>query len=199
MRSTSPASSLLASLALFGVLGLTLAGCDEEASALGTPCYTPIDCEGGLICDYHDGQGTCQEDHNHSHPDPEPVCASEDRDDLFAVGLSKSGDRLTATFVSADPAPPRMGDNTWVLSISDHDGAPAPDLDIVALPTMVDHGHGTSVEVEVAPTAVPGEYELSPVNLYMEGLWQIELQLSWAAGEGEDEGEDTLRFAFCVE
>jgi hypothetical protein len=97
------------------------------------------DCDGDLICDVHDGQGTCQHDHGHgdgdtggeTHGDTEGDvdCASETRGDEYAVGLSKSGAEVTATFVLADPAPPAMGDNTWVLAFTDGEGTPVDELD----------------------------------------------------------------------
>jgi hypothetical protein len=50
----------------FGVA--TIAGplaCDDEDDEIGTPCDSKEDCSGDLICDVHDGQGTCQRDHDH--------------------------------------------------------------------------------------------------------------------------------------
>jgi hypothetical protein len=46
-------------------LGLALLGACEEDDEIGTPCETAEDCSGDLICDVHDGQGTCQEAHGH--------------------------------------------------------------------------------------------------------------------------------------
>ena len=60
---------------------------------------------------------------------------------------------------------------------------------------MPDHGHGTPTPVVVSATGEPGEYELDPVNLFMAGLWTIDLVL--AMPEGDD--EDTVQFAFCIE
>lgn len=120
-------------------------------------------------------------------------CAAETRDDAFAVGLSKSGSLVTATFVSSDPAPPIKGDNTWVLDFTDAQGMPLADLEIVVTPMMPDHGHGTPINAVVTATDTAGRYEVTPVNLFMAGYWEITFDIT-VAGQA-----DTLMFGFCVE
>lgn len=39
------------------------AGCGD--SSVGSPCDKDEQCGGDLICDFHDGKGTCQEPHDH--------------------------------------------------------------------------------------------------------------------------------------
>lgn len=51
--------------ASFAFVALVL-GCTVGNSNIGTPCDVASDCGGGLICDVHDGKGTCQEPHDHS-------------------------------------------------------------------------------------------------------------------------------------
>jgi YtkA-like len=126
--------------------------------------------------------------------DGESVCAVETRNDEFAIGLSKSGNSVRATFVSASPAPPIKGDNTWVLDITDLSGAPLAVPTITALPMMPDHGHGTPINAVVTALADAGRYELTPVNLFMTGYWQITIDVTLAGGE-----QDSLMFGFCVE
>lgn len=46
-------------------LGLGLAACVDEGPEIGAPCMSIEDCDEDLICDIHDGQGTCQVDHGH--------------------------------------------------------------------------------------------------------------------------------------
>jgi hypothetical protein len=122
------------------------------------------------------------------------TCEAETRDDEFAIGLSKSGSLVQASFVSADPAPPIKGDNTWVLELEDLQGEPLTGVTIVAIPMMPDHGHGTAITTEVTALEVPGRYQLTPVNLFMTGFWEITLELTLAGGE-----TDSLVFGFCVE
>ncbi|MFO7564647.1 MAG: hypothetical protein R6X02_18535 [Enhygromyxa sp.] len=58
--------SLLSPLALTLVLAVTLIlACEDEDDEIGTPCETDEDCSGSLTCDVHDGQGTCQREHEH--------------------------------------------------------------------------------------------------------------------------------------
>lgn len=152
---------------------------------------------GALACD-DDGHDDGHAEHAHEESDThdategethgEADCEAETRDDEFMVGLSKSGASVTVTFVSADPAPPGMGDNTWMVSLSD------PDASVTAVtPYMPDHGHGTPVEAIVNATD-PGEFTITPVNLFMAGLWEVTLDILTGAGTTEQ-----VVFAFCVE
>ena len=194
-------SLMLSMLSVSACLGAFVACVD---AGVGGVCNTDADCGDGMICDVHDGQGTCQHDHGHethgdTHGDThgethggEVDCSMEDRDDEYAPGLERSGAIYTATFVSVEPDPPALDDNDWVVAITDGAGEAAEDLTILATPWMPDHGHGTPIEVVVAATENPGEYSLSPVNLFMAGLWQVTLEID---GEG---GQDSIMFAFCV-
>ncbi|NVB40415.1 FixH family protein [Pseudenhygromyxa sp. WMMC2535] len=180
-------------------LCLVLFACDDDG--IGSPCESATDCdiEAGQICDIHDGLGTCQEDHDHGEDEDSDtessVCAQEARGDHFAVGLSRSGELVRATFVSAAPAPPAMGDNTWVLNFTDADGLVLDELGITVTPTMPDHGHGSSVAPVVSATGNPGEYSVASLDLYMEGYWEVAFALELAEGGAQD----SLSFGFCVE
>src|SRR5690349_24797093 len=77
------------------------------------------------------------------------VCEVETRDDDFVIGLSKSGTLVTASFMSADPAPPIKGDNTWVIEFTELGGTPLTGATITAVPMMPDHGHGTPIDAVV--------------------------------------------------
>lgn len=129
-----------------------------------------------------------------THDEEQGDCAAETRDDEFALGLSKTGALVEASFVSADPAPPIKGDNTWLIEFHDLGGQPLSDLDVVAIPMMPDHGHGTTINAEVTAMQTPGHYEITPVNLFMTGYWEITFEVTLAGGE-----QDSLMFGFCVE
>jgi hypothetical protein len=132
------------------------------------------------------------DDHDHDHDASD--CAAETRDDEFAIGLSKAGTTAAITFVAADPAPPALDDNTWTVVVSDLDGQPLADASITAvIPRMPDHGHGTPIEALVSATDNPGEFTISPVNLFMAGFWEISFDLE-LAGTSEQ-----VVFGFCVE
>ncbi len=57
-RRPSPAVALM-----LGSLGAW--GCDPAQADIGKPCEQKSDCAGALICDEHDGRGSCQEAHTH--------------------------------------------------------------------------------------------------------------------------------------
>ena len=92
---------------------------------------------------------------------------------------------LELTFVSAAPMAPVVGDNSWVVALSDDTSEPivgASD-DIFVTPFMPAHMHGSPVAVGVYEQQ-QGTYELSPVNTHMPGYWEVTIELS--TGEFED-------------
>ncbi|MBX7078205.1 MAG: FixH family protein [Nannocystaceae bacterium] len=122
-------------------------------------------------------------------------CADETRDDDYALGLSRTGEHVTVSFVDAMPAPPARGDNTWVLAISDPTtGMPIDDAMLSVEPYMPDHMHGTSIACNVTDGPQPGQVELAPVNLFMPGLWEVRLHFTLPEAV-----EETVVFKFCVD
>ncbi len=160
---------------IFGLsLAVSLSGCDSEGSS-GSDSGESSDA----------GQDS--------------VCADEDRNDTFAVGLSRSGAHVTVEFMEASPAPPDRGENTWTVKVTDAGGQGLTDAELEVVPWMPDHGHGSSVIVEVQAMQTPGEYQLQPIDLFMAGLWEVRLNFT-LPGEAEGETiEDQVVFAFCVE
>jgi hypothetical protein len=123
------------------------------------------------------------------------TCVGESRADVYTPGLEKAG-RLGAARVrllESDPAPPIRGDNRWTVEIVATAGAPLDGLVISVTPFMPDHQHGTPVKAVVTAAGTPGRYHLSPVNLFMAGLWQITIDLRNSTGL-----RDQAVFAFCV-
>lgn len=121
-------------------------------------------------------------------------CEAETRDEQFLAGMQKVGaGGVQVTLMSATPAPPGRDDNTWVIDVA-QGGAPLADATIEVTPFMPDHRHGTSVAVVVTPDATtPGRYELSPINLWMPGLWEITIEVTPAGG-----ARDSVVFRFCI-
>jgi len=98
-------------------------------------------------------------------------------------------------FVDAMPAPPARFDNTWIIEVVDlASGMPVDDAVLEVDPRMPDHNHGTSIQCEVTAMAAPGQFQLDPVNLFMPGLWEVELDFTLA-----DETTDRVVFKFCVD
>jgi hypothetical protein len=76
------------------------------------------------------------------------------------------------------------GSNTWELQVRAASGEAAVDgLTIRAVPRMPDHGHGTSI-TPVTTDEGAGQYEVSPLYLYMSGYWQITLTIYPPTSDG---------------
>lgn len=131
-------------------------------------------------------------------PDASDDCSADPRADTFTIGLDKHGTAGNLDFVlmSAMPAPPARGDNTWVIEVNAMSsgvvGSPVAGVDMVATPFMPDHQHGTPIPVKVTATTTAGQYQLSPVNMWMPGYWETTLEAT--AGSVSD----TVVFKFCV-
>ena len=124
-------------------------------------------------------------------------CATETRADTFVVGLEKHGTAGTLDFklMSATPAPPARGDNTWILQINQMAagvvGTPVTGAGMTVEPFMPDHQHGTPVTVHVVEMPTAGQYQLMPVNLWMPGLWQTTITVNQG-------GSDKVVYSFCI-
>jgi len=44
---------------------MTMTACASSSGEVGAPCEVTSDCSDDLICDIHDGQGSCQNAHEH--------------------------------------------------------------------------------------------------------------------------------------
>jgi hypothetical protein len=127
-------------------------------------------------------------------PDDTVDCAAVTDADEFVIGLQKQGARgaLTFTIMSGDPAPPVRGDNTWVIELT-ASSTPVAGAFVSVVPFMPAHGHGAGKFVEVTEsTQELGQYELSPVNLWMPGVWETTIAVTSASGD------DDVVFRFCI-
>ena len=139
------------------------------------------------------GSGTAPTD-----ADENLACVAAHRDEDYAVGLEhpgKSG-QLDFKLMSATPAPPGFSDNTWILQINAMSGgvvgAPATGATLTVTPFMPDHAHGT-LRVDVQPMPDAGQYKLSPITLWMAGLWEITIDVQ--AGSTRD----STVYRFCIQ
>ncbi len=126
--------------------------------------------------------------------DPNELCGDPAGYDEFSVGLAKTGEQMTVTFVDAQPAPPIRDFNTWTLMVTGADGEPLSVMAWEVFPWMPDHGHGSPTPTVVEEGEEDGQYVLDPVNLFMAGKWTIDL----TATLPDEQGTDTVQFAFCV-
>jgi hypothetical protein len=141
-----------------------------------------------------------------SAPDAEPLtdpdadqfipCTDDPRADHYTAGMQKTGPKgqLAVTLVSADPGPPIKGTNTWTVLVTDTTAGPQSGATLKVTPFMPDHGHGTSVKPVISALTDAGQYKVTPLYLFMAGLWQVTLDVTTSAGT-----RDAIVFSFCVE
>ena len=127
-------------------------------------------------------------------PDAGYDCTVETRADMFSAGMMKVGSqgKLTFKLMSSTPAPPSRGDNTWQVDIVDGGGAAVTGAAVVVTPFMPDHNHGTGIKAVVTEPSA-GHYQVTPVNLWMPGLWQVTVRATPSGGTA-----DAAVFSFCI-
>jgi hypothetical protein len=126
-------------------------------------------------------------------------CAKVTGVDTFVVGLEKAGTSGLYNFrlMSATPAPPARGNNDWVVQVNAMNagvvGAPVEGATIKVTPFMPAHQHGTGVPIVITPMTEPGQYQLAPVNLWMQGVWETTIRATLGATT------DSVVYKFCVD
>lgn len=136
--------------------------------------------------------GACADD-SHSGDDEELVDCAKETADQFTVGLQKTGTVLDVKLMSALPAPPSRGDNEWLIHINTVSGAaPVTGATIDVTPFMPKHQHGTPIDVKIEAQPSPGDYKLSPVNLWMPGVWETTIEMTSTSGS------DQVVYKFCI-
>jgi hypothetical protein len=137
-------------------------------------------------------------------------CSKETRATPYAPGtvVASTDGKLKVTLVDNRPGPADAnnppgnwvkGSNTWDLSVSDGAGQPLDGLDIQAVPRMPDHMHGTSI-TPITNDEGQGQYQISPLYLYMGGYWQITLNIRSPVDSGTSFGlaGDSVVFSVCI-
>lgn len=114
------------------------------------------------------------------------------------LGMQATGQdgKITATLREASSVPPARYFNDWTVALSDADGAPLEDGEIIrARAYMRVHGHYGTPDPELAALAdEPSVFELKRLNLFMRGPWEVQLLV-----KSEALGEDSIVFHVCVE
>jgi hypothetical protein len=128
------------------------------------------------------------------------ACMTSGRGDTYVVGLEHQGMNALYNFklMSAMPAPPGRNLNTWVIQISwEATGAPVTGASLNVSPFMPDHQHGpgayTPQVQEMPAPAPPGQYQISDINTWMPGYWEITIDAMTP-----DKVEDTVIYKFCI-
>lgn len=127
-------------------------------------------------------------------PAPATLCA-DPRADPWPLRKFKasSGARFRVALIAAEPSPPAIGKNTWTLRVTGPDDQPAAGLDLSARPFMPDHGHGTALPRVIAAMS-PATHQVRAMDLFMEGIWQVDLLLA----SGSDP-EERLSITYCLQ
>lgn len=126
-------------------------------------------------------------------PTTSAACAADTRKDVYVAGLAKAAGTMSVKLMSASPAPPSTGVNTFSLQVVDAAGAALDGATITVTPWMPDHAHGSSVKAGVVP-AGGGMYTVSNVYLVMAGLWQVTVTVEQATGDAA-----SAVFDFCLD
>jgi hypothetical protein len=114
--------------------------------------------------------------------------------DAYRSGISKTSDGgITVAIATADPTPPKMGDNSWTIEISDASGAPIVGANVTLSGWMPEHGHGLNT-IPVATELGAGRYRLEPINLFMPSVWEVTIEVTQP---GAQTAESVL-FKICV-
>ena len=113
--------------------------------------------------------------------------------DNYRVGLSKTS--ATASFTvelsDANPAPPAIGTNAWMIRIKDASGNGVVGAMVNINLYMPKHRH--SQQGTVGTDKGAGSYEVTDLNLVMPGLFDITVEVTPAGGM-----TDSAKFQFCV-
>jgi hypothetical protein len=108
------------------------------------------------------------------------------------VAVMSTSGAFKAMLVESEPGPPIKGTNTWTVKIVDANGTPQDGLTITPSANMPLHNHPPSVMAVVTPKG-GGVYELTPVYLFMAGLWDV--TLTWVPPDG---AKESVIFPVCV-
>ncbi|HEX7837522.1 MAG TPA: FixH family protein [Kofleriaceae bacterium] len=135
-----------------------------------------------------------------SPPDADEAlaCITSGRGEMYSVGLDHPGKAglFDVKLMSANPAPPGFNNNTWVIQVNSMAagvvGSPVDGATILVTPFMPDHQHGTAIKAKIQ--ALPGgQYQLSPINLWMPGYWETTIDVSAGAAH------DSVVYKFCIQ
>jgi hypothetical protein len=124
-------------------------------------------------------------------------CSPHD-DEMYVPGSKRPGaaGHFDFALVSSTPAPPALGDNLFVVQVSEADG-PVASGDLSVTLDMPQHGHQSPKQPEIRFDAESQAFVLEPMRLFMVGLWQITFGF-----EGLLDGapsSDSAVFEICID
>lgn len=77
-----------------------------------------------------------------------------------------------------------VGRNALVIELSDTDGQPVDEAQLVLHTEMPAHGHGSTEDAVISPLG-GGRYRAFPVTLFMPGRWVIGIHAEAGAARGD--------------
>lgn len=126
--------------------------------------------------------------------DAQPDCTMDSRIQTYSAGMRvAASDGVQVALLSAAPAPPVRFDNQWTVQILDAADQPMPDTELVVVPFMPDHGHGTPQPPNPVAGQDPGTYEMGPFDLWMPGVWELTFSVA------HDQTTSVAIMTFCLE
>ena len=134
---------------------------------------------------------------NGGGPNTDAGCAEDSRVEPYEPGAEITGAQGLVLFrmgtLSPDPAD--VGDNAWNLSLEDaSSGGALSGCTLEATPFMPDHNHGSN-NPTATEASTAGDYEFTDISFIMAGYWEVTLNASCPALDGDD----SLMVNFCVE
>lgn len=119
-------------------------------------------------------------------------CPAQPALEPLAVGASQTGPNgVRVELAVLVPEPVARFENAWSVRVTDAVAQPRADAELTVTPWMPSHRHGSGRAVAVTPREA-GVFELAPIDLWMPGYWEVELELALP------ELEDHVVFATCV-
>jgi len=154
---------------------------------------------GAVACSGDPSPAPLTDKNGEARPEDDVSCVEDPRVDTYAANMDKPGELglLSFSFSDAEPAPPAKGSNTFHVRITAADATPVTgDLRVSLI--MPDHGHGTSVKPVVSFDAATNEYTVTPLFLFMAGVWRIQFE-AYAGAAADAVPLDRTRLFFCIE
>lgn len=96
--------------------------------------------------------------------------------------------------VETSPAPPEKFESDWIVRVLDMSDDAMSDAELLeVVPFMPVHGHDGITPPLVAKLEEPGEFEVSKLNMWMGGPWEVQFAIQ------TPDGEDFVSVDVCIE
>lgn len=121
----------------------------------------------------------------------EAFCAGDPRVQPLVGVVERPGMSLVARRDGSTPAGSARGLYTWTVTVRTETGPLPEGATLTATPRMPDHGHGAR-RPPVVRALGGGRFEVSALDLYMDGVWTVTLRVS------VNGATETFVFGVCI-